>query len=59
MLNGSIKRNQGESSCLDASVDAEPLNIKTGAKGHSIRIYVLLTCIYWEFGTLTDDSSNN
>ena len=51
-----LKRNQGEGSYLDASVDAEPLNIKTGAKGHSIRIYVLLTCIYWEFGTLTDDS---
>ena len=32
MLNGNIRRNQGESSCLDANVDAEPLEIKTGAK---------------------------
>ncbi len=35
MPNGSIRRNQGESSCLDTSVDAEPLEIKTGTKGHS------------------------
>ena len=49
MLNGNIRRNQGESSCLDANVDAEPLEIKTGAKVHRI-------CTVW---VLTDDVQRN
>ena len=40
MFNGTIRRNQRESSCLDASVETEPLEIEIGARVTVFALYL-------------------